>query len=236
MHNALRNCIRIGLLTLPALTILSVSSVEANGFTPSANVALTSDYVWRGISQTNEEPAIQGGFDVSHESGFYAGVWGSNVEFGDSAQLEVDLYLGFSKTFSGGLSFDIGAIHYEYPGAWSSLDYDFQEYALGIGYTIQKIALGVKGSYAPEFTGSEESAYYLEGDISYKLPANITIMGHYGYSDGDAYDDNEYSDYKLSIATEIAGFGLDLSGYGTDIDGDNTISDERVVITLSKSF
>ena len=82
----------------------------------SSNVSLTTDYVFRGVSQTLEEPAIQGGFDYSNSSGFYAGFWGSNVDFGTDAQVELDGYLGFTREQQNGFSWDVGLIHYDYPG------------------------------------------------------------------------------------------------------------------------
>lgn len=77
----------------------------------SGNVALASDYVYRGISQTNEEAAIQGGFDVEGESGLYVGVWASNIAFDGS--IEVDVYAGYGGEFSEDLGFDIGILRYE---------------------------------------------------------------------------------------------------------------------------
>ena len=225
-----------GFVTCTAMFFLSTTSAMAGGITTSGNVVLASDFVWRGVSQTNEEPAIQGSLNFAHESGFYAGIWGSNVEFGDSAQLELDLYAGFSKELGNGLSIDIGVVHYEYPGALSSLNYDFEEYYLGLGYNIQKVALSTKLSYAPEFAVSNKSAHYLEGGISYELPAAITVSGHYGYSDGDSFDNSEYSDYSIGFATELAGIGVDISGYGNDIDGNAAVNDDRVVLSISKSF
>ena len=75
--------------------ILLSSSVFADGHSPvefSANVGYFSDYIYRGGSQTQDGPAIQGGFDMAHESGFYLGTWASNVDFGNSANIEIDFY------------------------------------------------------------------------------------------------------------------------------------------------
>src|SRR3546814_12414933 len=81
----------------------------------AANVALGTDYVFRGISQTDEEPTVQGGFDWSHDSGIYLGIWGSNVDFddGDEAHLETDIYGGWKPTWNG-FTFDVGGIYYLY--------------------------------------------------------------------------------------------------------------------------
>ena len=103
----------------------------------SANVALTSEYFFRGLSQTDDAPAIQGGFDyeveVAKPVSLYLGVWGSNVDFNeassvDGATIEIDWYGGLKGSIGDtGLSWDAGLIYYHYPGADSSLDYDFVE-------------------------------------------------------------------------------------------------------------
>ena len=90
----------------------------------TANVGLYSQYVFRGLAQTNERPALQGGADYSHESGFYAGTWLSNASWfsdtnaGTSNSLEWDLYTGFRKSWDSGFSGDIGYLRYEYPGSY----------------------------------------------------------------------------------------------------------------------
>ena len=115
---------------------------------------------------------------------------------------------------------------------------DFEEYALGGDYTIQDVTLSAKGSYAPEFTGSNKSAYYLESKVSYASPVGVSVTAHYGYSAGDHFDaiNNEYSDYSLGISTKMAGFGFDLSGYTNDFGGTTPFYDDRLVFTLSKDL
>jgi len=90
------------------LTAATIQAVEISG-----NVTLATDYVYRGESQTNEEPAIQGGFEVAADSGLYAGVWASNIGFDGS--VEIDYFIGFSNEVFEGFSYDIGLIHYDYP-------------------------------------------------------------------------------------------------------------------------
>lgn len=122
-------------LILTALAIPSVAMAEevapASPFT--ANVGLVSDYVWRGITQTSHNPAIQGGIDYAHSSGFYAGVWGSNVSWIADSQaiaavggvqqgsttMELDTYLGFKSTIAADFSYDIGFIRYNYLGSYT---------------------------------------------------------------------------------------------------------------------
>ncbi|NGZ27766.1 MAG: hypothetical protein G8345_12880, partial [Magnetococcales bacterium] len=150
----------------------------------SANVALVSNYVWRGISQSDRSPAIQGGIDANHDAGFYLGAWGSNVDFddGDEANIELDIYGGWTKKWDNGFGVDVGIIHYEYPGARSTLQYDFEEYYLGLSYSIMGVNLGAKYSYSPDFFGSltGRDASYVDLKVDYTLPVGVTLAGHYG--------------------------------------------------------
>ena len=151
----------------------------------SASVALPTDYRFRGISQTDREPAIQGsvgrtkdfeigGFTISP----YAGVWASNVNFkdGDEAQIEIDYTAGLTTEIRG-ITLDAFAIYYTYPGARSSLNYDFVEAGFGAGYDFGFAAVGGKFHWSPNFFGDIGDAYYLVGDVTVPLPYKFEIGG-----------------------------------------------------------
>ena len=116
------------LLPLTAtLAVLGVSLAHAEDtakspFALSFTLGATSDYVFRGVSQTQNEPAVQGGLELAHDSGFYVGLWGSNVDWVEAGgykednSLEVDLYGGFRGTFADSFGYDFGIITYYYPG------------------------------------------------------------------------------------------------------------------------
>ena len=99
------------LILTPLFT--SAAFADEHAVVIEGNITLTSDYVFRGVSQTDENPAVQGGFDVSGDL-LYAGVWGSNANYGDASG-EFDVYVGLTKDL-GSMSVDIGAVHYDYPG------------------------------------------------------------------------------------------------------------------------
>lgn len=219
----------------------------------SGNVALVSDYVWRGISQTDEDPAVQGGFDAAHDLGFYAGVWGSNVDFndGDEASVEIDLYGGFGKTFDNKVSIDVGVIRYAYPSANDALEYDFTEFYLGAGYTFDPVSLRAKYSFTPDYSASlaDDSASYLEGNADVSLPEGFVLSGHLGYSFGDHFENvghtvgsgnlDSYADYSLGVSKELAGFGLSLAVTGVDGDGEDyfgRLADDRILAKVSRKF
>ena len=125
-----------------ALPLLIVSSL-ASAVSVSGNIALTSDYIWRGWTQSAGGPAVSGGFDLSTDSGFYIGTWGSSVQFGDATtsdttEMELDVYLGYSTDIADNISLDVGYITYTYPGA-TSANFDeayigFDIYGFGISY------------------------------------------------------------------------------------------------------
>ncbi|GIR87296.1 MAG: hypothetical protein CM15mP86_07550 [Gammaproteobacteria bacterium] len=104
----MKNLLKTGVIAL----FSGVMSLQAAEF--ESNVALSSDYIWRGMTQTAEEPAISGGFDIAGESGLYFGTWASNVEFGDGAALELDWYAGYASELDNGFSYDIGYLAYTY--------------------------------------------------------------------------------------------------------------------------
>ncbi|MBF0444020.1 MAG: hypothetical protein HQL68_00400 [Magnetococcales bacterium] len=238
MHISLKKMgLVIGIMTIPAT---SLASPADSGIELSANVAMTSDYVWRGVSQTSEGPAIQGGFDLSHKSGVYLGTWGSNINFGDS-QMELDLYGGYATEFSSGLGLDVGFIQYYYPGGLSSNEYDFTEFYLGVSYSVAGVGLSTKYSYSPDFgaTVPDQSAQYIEAGIDYTM-GPVTAAAHYGHSFGDAFTTpDSYDDYSVGLSTELMGLGLDLSYYATNDDGETLFSksaEGRVVFAVSKSM
>lgn len=216
----------------------------------SGNVALTSDYVFRGISQTSEDPAVQGGFDYSHDSGFYLGTWASSLEFGedssvvDPASMELDVYGGFAGSFGEAISYDVGVIQYMYPGASSSLNYDFTEFAASVGYDFGVAAVTVGLNYSPDYFASSDTAIYYYADLGVPLPANFSINLHVGQQEIDdnaAFGTPDYMDYKVGVSTEVAGFGLALDWVDTDLSqsecfGGSDLCDSRVVFTVSKAL
>lgn len=130
------------ILALPLVLLTSTPTfAEEQSFlsTSSGNVGVYSEYVFRGITQSDESPALQGTLNFGQATDFYAGVWGSNVDFndGDEAQLEIDLYAGY-KWPLGPVTLDIGAIYYAYPGADSGFDYDYVE---GKGLKLMSVYL-----------------------------------------------------------------------------------------------
>jgi len=214
----------------------------------SANVALTTDYVFRGFSQTEEGPAIQGGFDVTYKM-FYAGVWASNLDFGgddfnnDIANIEIDVYAGITHKF-GAVEADLGVIYYAYPGAEDAAgEFDYLEVKFGLsGDLTDKIGLSGTLYYSPEYFGETGETLTYEGGISIALGTygrfSPTFTGTIGYTDflDSAFEDGSYTYWNAGVEVGFAEkFTLDLRYWDTDVE-DEDLADERFVATVSASF
>ena len=179
------------------LTIVSLPSFAS----VSANVSFASDYIWRGMTQS-DGPAIQGGFDYASDGGFYAGIWGSNVNFNDGAGSELDYYFGYGFDM-GSVSVDVGYLAYDYPDNDSDLDFEEIYVGLSMGDLGLLYASGVDG--APDYM--EVSYGFGDVGISY---------GQY-----DDYGDNLGISYGFTCGSyDCVLTYTDFSddGYGADED------------------
>ncbi|MCO7191092.1 TorF family putative porin [Pseudoalteromonas sp. XMcav2-N] len=190
--------------------------------TVSANVAASSNYFWRGITQSDDGAAVSGGLDYDSGKGFYLGAWASNVDFGDAASTsyELDLYAGFSGEFNQ-VSYDVGYIHYAYPDAAG--DIDFGELYASLGWEFITIKLSHLTTAQDDST-TEEDMLYLELNAAFSVFAESELGLHIGRSSGDTVmewtgEDDSYMDYGVSLST--GGFTLGL--VKTDLDADDDI-------------
>lgn len=241
-----------------ATTSLSVLA-EDSPHTLTGNLGLTTDYVFRGVSQTQGEPAIQGGFDYSHASGLYVGTWASNVEwvstgvpaYKDNNSMEIDLYGGYRGS-AGDIGYDVGLITYYYPGdETAATDPDTTEIYIGASWKT----LSAKYSYvvSDHFVGWTTStggktrgSYYIELNGSYDLGNGWGVLGHVGYQDVKDNDDASYTDWKIGVTKDV-GFGVVTLAY-TDTDADTAaytwvsgtdsekVADGRVILSFAKTF
>ncbi len=217
---------RAGALLAIAISLAGTAAAEGK-FT--GNVALTTEYVWRGVSQSGGDFAIQGGFDYTN-SIFYAGVWAANVDFDDpsDANLEVDFYAGLASTLENGVSWDIGVIHYAYPDA-ESTDINFTEIKGALGYAFEGgLSLGGEAYY--DF---DNENIYLTAKAGLSLSEALGVDASIGNYQLDAGGD--YTDWSLGGTLSYSGFAFDLRYWDTDIDG-SPLADERVVLTISRSL
>jgi uncharacterized protein (TIGR02001 family) len=230
---------RILASTLLACSVGAMAEEPEAPYSFSGNVALTTDYAFRGISQTDEDPAIQGGFNFNHQSGFYAGVWASNIDFSD-ANIEIDYFGGLTGKFTEDLGWDVGAIYYDYPGSEDDLDIDYLEVYAGLSYKI----FALKYYYSDDFSFDSGNAGYLDAALNVPLPNDFGVVlhvGHQSIDDNAAFGVPDYTDYKIGINKKLAGFTFDLSYTDTDIDEDDCaggldVCDGRAIFTISRAL
>jgi uncharacterized protein (TIGR02001 family) len=229
---------RLSLFLAVSSMAASASAAAAADFEFPASVALTTDYTFRGISQTDRSPAIQGSLGLKHKSGFYAGVWGSNLNFKDNneATVELDFSAGIAGKY-GALDWDLGTIYYAYPGAASSLDYDYWEAGPKLGYDLGFASTSFGVYFSPDFFGSTGFASYPYLDVSVPLVSKLALGLHVGHQSIDQGTD--YTDWKVGLSTELVGLGFELDYVDTSLSkaecGGN-ICDATAVFTVSKSF
>ena len=228
--------------TLIATALLASSSTALAEI--SANVTLATDYAFRGVSQTDNQFAIQGGFDWSHSSGIYLGTWASNVDSqffggGTDPQIELDLYGGFASEFSNGLGYDIGYLRYQYPGG---SDFNTNEFYGSLSY----MGFSASVNYSDElaFVGSDSSAWYWAAGYEHTFPYEIGFSAHIGYNAGSAYSDDDalggtYTDWSLGLSKNVAGVDLGLTYVDNTVsksDCGSNVCEARVVASIAKSF
>jgi uncharacterized protein (TIGR02001 family) len=213
----------------------------------SANVALTTDYKFRGISQSDESAALQGGFDLNHESGFYVGAWASSVDFDTNGpccdgSLELDYYLGYGSGIGDTeFSYDVGVMAYTYPGD-NGQDGDYNEIYGSIAWRD----LTVGAVYSDDYYAETDEFTYLYAKYSYGLPWELSLDLHVGYNmleeDGGflATDEDAYTDYSVSVSRDFMGLNFAVAYVGTDLDDEDVFDtdwgDGAFIGTLSASF
>ena len=229
-----------------ATSLLAGASVAQAEMEISANVALTSDYKFRGISQSDESPALQGGFDLGFDNGMYIGTWASSVDFdtngdGFDGSLELDYYVGWGGDISDSVGVDVGVLYYSYPGD-NGPDGDYLEF-----YGSVSIADGTLGfAYSDDYYGETDTFYYLYGDYSFALGENLSLDLHVGYNDLDkdggflSDGQDSYVDYSVGLSTSVASVDLSLAVVGTDLDEAEVFGtdwgEDSVIFTISKSM
>ncbi|WP_246814525.1 TorF family putative porin [Ferrimonas balearica] len=191
----------------------TVSAVEFSG-----NVGATSDYLWRGLSQTDGKPAVSGGLDMYTDAGFYAGTWASNIDFGDDATYEIDFYAGYYGEI-GDFFYDVGYNYYAYP---NGEDLDFGEVYGSVGWNW----LGLNVFYATNESASEDyykDSFYVEGTAAFDLSDSLSLGFAIGHQSFDIDDEDDYITYNVSLtkSTDLGDVAFMVSD--TDLDDDDPI-------------
>ena len=224
----------LSLLTLTAASAMAQSAAPAPALTTSGNLAYTSDYVFRGITQNSGKTAIQGGFDVAHTAGLSAGVWASNVSYG-TATLEVDAYAAYGFSLTKDITASVGYIGYIYEGNSSLNTSELNVSASAYGLTA-KISYATTDYFGIVGSGTK----YYELNYAYDVAAvkGLSLALHYGITDGKNAASND-KDYSIALSYPVAGFTGTLAfsnGSGTFAGGGTDVYDGITAVTLKKTF
>ena len=244
-----KTLIAAALAGLASVTSTAVIAADPKAPTPdfelSGNVAVVSDYRFRGVSETNRKAAFQGGFDLAHKSGFYVGNWNSNIKYASDPNpyLESDFYGGYETEVSG-IGVDVGLLRYQYAGAGL---YNTTEAYLGVSYgpasykysrTMSDRRFGTGGIGA----NSQKGAAYHDLGLEFSLSEQITLGAHAGFTklEGTAAATGDYKDYSVSISYALPDdYSVGLTYHSVSVEAGVTKSDiqkNKAVISLSKTF
>lgn len=251
MEKLVHALVLTGLVGMPAFVM--AADEPASPF--NGNITLTSDYLFRGVSQTTNKPAIQGGFDYAHSGGFYVGTWASSVDWvttKDDNSMEIDLYAGYSGSLPADFGYDVGAITYYYPGSkiageptpdtteiYGALSWQFL--TLKYSHTVSKYFVAWTGDNGEKTRGSN----YLELNAEYDLGGGWGVAGHVGRQKIKNYSAADYTDWNVGVSKDV-GFGTVAltysdtnakdSEYTWGVNGDEKVADGRVFVSFSKEF
>jgi uncharacterized protein (TIGR02001 family) len=248
----LRAAAALGLTVLAAVLRPAPAAAQIalgeTGLTLTATPALTTDYVFRGISQTRSRPAIQFTGDLAHSSGVYIGAFASNVAFaGTDARQEIDALFGYRFELLT-VNWDLGGIYYSYPGydrQPGQLRLDYFEFALRGTREIGPVKVLGAFHYSPDFQGEARNGFYLEGGVDVTLPFEFTASGRLAYQWIDRnrnFGAPDYLWYSIGVSRPLPfGFTAALAWYDTNISQSDCfagakVCDGRVVFTLSRTF
>jgi uncharacterized protein (TIGR02001 family) len=237
-------------LFLALLMAVGFASAQAQ---VTGNLGLTSDYRFRGISQSQNAPAVQGGIDYAHDSGFYVGNWNSSVSsqvYTNGSGIESDLYAGWKKDIYKGLTLDVGSYNYLYPRATTTAatgsNFDTYEGFVGLGYGPVSVKYNRTLGNGYFGTANARGTEYYQADVAYPIVGKIVALAHAGHTSVANSSSLNYTDYNFGLGTEVQGWAIQAKYY-TNSDKTstfktaNTVNGEKLyknaaVLSVSKSF
>jgi uncharacterized protein (TIGR02001 family) len=231
------------------LALMMFAGISAAQAQVSGNLGLTSDYRFRGVSQTQNAPAVQGGIDYNHVSGLYVGNWNSSVSsalYTNGSGVESDLYAGFKKQVFGNFTLDVGTMNYFYPRAGTNGSFDTNEVYAGIGY---KELVSVKYSHALSNyfgTANSKNSYYVQADAAIPVVGKLVAIAHAGRTEVNNNSNYSYNDYNVGLGYDLQGWNLAARYYINDNKTStfmtaNTVNGQQLykdalVFSVAKSF
>lgn len=218
------------------------------------NITLTTDYVFRGETQTTNEPAIQGGVDWNYNN-FSLGIWASNVDFTaviPDTDIELDYYGAYTNSI-GAFDYNLGIFYYTYPGADdAAAELDYFEFIPSLSYSFSEITFSpgiyVQYGFSPDYFGEEGVGHNVEGGVSFSFPKGFGLDGWVGYQtiDGDVLGTEiKWTYWSVGLTKSIVGFDLDFRYHGADEDTSQVLgpwlandgfNDDLFSFSISRSF
>ncbi len=223
-------------LALLALMPLAAQAQEEDDSGFNWNAAATSEYMFRGISQTDDHPAIQAGAGYSWSNGLYIGAWASNVDFGEDTDAEVDTFVGWNGDVSDTVNLDVQLVRYNYVGEPDGVDYAYNEL---IGKATFAENYSVTLGYTNDFLASETDSFYGAIGGSWDVGKDINLTAGLGYTtvDEDLSSEDGYVDYSIGVNRDFGPVNIGLGYIGTDNSGENLFgkdnAEDKFVLTFA---
>lgn len=256
----MKKALRAGVFAAIALTSAAAAYADDEAGPFTGGITLTSDYRFRGQSQSDRDAALQGWLQYDHKSGFYANVWASSIDFNDGgaittddSNLEVDLTVGYNHTFNDKLTGGVKAVYYWYADADylpGSNEYDYLELIANLGYDFGVAAISGELAWSPDYFGESSDAVSLKGGVSVPLMEQFAFMGALSASGNIGYqwiDDNatygtpDYLYYDLGLSAEWEIFVFDVRWVGTDLNklqcyGGTDLCEDGVMLSVTANL
>lgn len=248
--SCVQQLLTVSLLLASAATFAEESTETTPAISVSGSMTMATDYRFRGVSNSNRDPAIQGAVTFAHKSGAYLSLWASNADIGAGGNVEADFFVGYILPITGKSFLDINYADVNYPGTIKEYHTDFSEF--GVNYNHSDLMIGgdyftAGVFYSPEFAFKSGTEIYL--NTSYKFPVykNIKLVSSLGYTKledneqfakafgGDGQQD-DYFDYKVGLGAEVLGLSSELVWIDNNIDSDANMMKGSVVFSLTKQF
>lgn len=220
-------------MALLALMPFAAQAQEDDGSGFSWNAAATSEYMFRGISQTDDQPAVQLGAGYSFSNGIYIGAWASNVDFGESTDAEVDTFVGWNGDVNETLNLDVQLVRYNYIGEPTGVDYAYNELigkaTIAENYTV---SLG----YTNDYLNTSENSVYTAVGGSWDVGNEVSLTAGLGYTTNSGPLDN-YADYSVGVNRDFGPVNIGVGYIGTDNKGETIFgkdnAEDKFVVTFA---
>ena len=226
-------------VTIAAFIVLcaAVATAEESSWTPTATVAFTSQWVDRGLTQTNAHATPQGGFRLDHTSGFYVDSYATGVDFGDGTDAEIDLGFGYAAELENGFSYDVAFYYYLFPGAPKGSKAEFWEVIPSVGYDFGPVAWSAAAFLTANNGGGDTGeAVYLTTGLSVPITEELSIDANIGRSELDVRGGDDYWDWNVGTTYATPWFDIDARYHDAGNIACGGSCKARFAVTISREF